>query len=744
MRTHHPTISSQVTTHTHTLKSPNKKMLTPFSNLKSEPFKGVSVCACLKTINMMYRFITVSFALLLTMVGTAQFDSTQVKDSPEPSISYKAAKFKPRLGLGMGTLTYFGELGKDNRGYNPATTNMAYKISLSSDITSYFGAEVYSLFGQITINDYNSENRMNFKSEIRSGGVAIKYNFGNFINPEVRIKPVISVGFESVEFLSKVDLMDREGNYYHYWSDGTIRDIAEDQENAGNANFISQDYIYETDLRDMDLDGLGNYNDRAWSIPIGLSAQWQLTDRFRVQIGTQLHLTSSDLIDNVSSRGKGARQGDDLNDRLLFSSVAASYDLNITARNKISGQTLPMEDENGEMMMVMIDEDGDFDGVNDFVDKCLGTPEGIEVDKNGCAIDTDKDGVPDHEDEENWTVSGAPVNTEGITITDEEFLEEYLIWIDSIPFPKQEMIEDYAKLESDMFHWTNTYSVKVSPDQAGMTQSEINLLLSYKDIKSMNENGEEVYLVGQYNDLPDAVARKINLQENGIHGGVTKEEDGELIDYSAEAADIEAAIDEYSALPSNDGSIFRVQLGAYRYQLSENIFAGIEGIIALRGEDGLTRYMSQGYDNALDAAARKIDLLRQGFEGAFVTAYSDGDRITLAEAGMGVLDEKTDITHDVENKSIDPELITYRIQLGAFLSDIPTETLDHYLAIGNVKPIKSEDGMIKYLTGQKNNYSDAKQYLDLVRAQGIPNAFVVGEFNGAIIPAEEARMIKEE
>ena len=673
------------------------------------------------------------------MVGTTQFNSTQVIDSPEPSISYKSAKFKPRLGLGMGTLTYFGELSKSNRGYNPATANMAYKISLSSDVTSYLGAEVYSMFGQITINNYNSENRMNFKSEIRSGGVALKYNFSNFINPDVRIKPVISVGFESIEFLSKGDLTDREGNSYNYWSDGTIRDLPENHENAQNANFMSQDYIYETDLRDLDSEGLGNYDDRAWSVPIGIAAQWQLTDRFRVQIGTQIHLTSTDLIDNVSSAGEGAKTVNNLNDRLLYSHVAASYDLNITPKNRTSPQPLPIEYENREMMMVMINEDGDFDGVNDFIDKCLGTPEGVEVDKYGCAIDSDKDGVPDFIDEENWTAKGMAVNAEGITITDEEFLEEYLIWIDSIPFTKQIMVEDYAKLESEKSHWKNSYSVKVSPVNSGMTQSEINLLLSYKDITTFNDNGEEVYLVGKYEDLPNAVARKIQLQENGISGGVTKDEQGELVDLTIEAAEIETI----TSLSDEHESLFRVQIGAFRHELSENIFAGLNDVIALRGDDGLTRYMSEGYDNASEAATRKIELLMQGFDGAFVTAYRRGTRITLADAGMGVFDESKDITHDLENNSIDPELITFRIQLGAFLNDIPTETLDQYLNIGNVKPTKTEDGMVKYLTGQMDNYSNANQYLEVVRDMGIPNAFIVGEFKGAIIPAQEARMIKD-
>ena len=40
--------------------------------------------------------------------------------------------------------------------------------------------------------------------------------------------------------------------------------------------------------------------------------------------------------------------------------------------------------------------DTDKDGVSDLYDKCNDTPEGIEVDKNGCPKDSDGDGVPEY------------------------------------------------------------------------------------------------------------------------------------------------------------------------------------------------------------------------------------------------------------------------------------------------------------------------------------------------------------
>lgn len=51
--------------------------------------------------------------------------------------------------------------------------------------------------------------------------------------------------------------------------------------------------------------------------------------------------------------------------------------------------------------------DGDGDGVEDSEDACLNTPPGVTVDRNGCPIDSDHDGVPDGLDDCPGTLSSA-------------------------------------------------------------------------------------------------------------------------------------------------------------------------------------------------------------------------------------------------------------------------------------------------------------------------------------------------
>ena len=58
------------------------------------------------------------------------------------------------------------------------------------------------------------------------------------------MEPYIHVGLESIEFLSKTDLQDANGNTYHYWSDGSIKDLAENDPNADNAIDLVRDYTY--------------------------------------------------------------------------------------------------------------------------------------------------------------------------------------------------------------------------------------------------------------------------------------------------------------------------------------------------------------------------------------------------------------------------------------------------------------------------------------------------------------------
>ena len=118
---------------------------------------------------------------------------------------------------------------------------------------------LFALHGRLSTNERSITRNLNFESRITTGGLQFSYNFHHLMKPGRTVEPWVSIGFESLEFLSKTDLMDAKGRSYNYWSDGTIRDIAEDATNAENAVEIQRDYTYESDIREVNADGFGKY-----------------------------------------------------------------------------------------------------------------------------------------------------------------------------------------------------------------------------------------------------------------------------------------------------------------------------------------------------------------------------------------------------------------------------------------------------------------------------------------------------
>jgi len=269
------------------------------------------------------RFII--FLLLLFPFAAMPQDSLKV--TPKSKLPEKKdATHKPKIGLGAGIFTYFGEV-RDNNFSHIFTSSMGYELNVSRNITNSFILDLRVIYGNISINERGTSNNYNFKSEIWNGSANIIYNFaGLYKRPRV-IQPFIGAGVAYLSFSSKTDLYNKTGIQYHYWADGTIRDIDQNALNAENAVILQRDYEYETDLREQNLDGLGKYKQYAFSVPILAGINFKVSDRVGMKLSTTYFLNFTDLIDNISDAGEGDRKGNATNDNFLFSSISFSYAL---------------------------------------------------------------------------------------------------------------------------------------------------------------------------------------------------------------------------------------------------------------------------------------------------------------------------------------------------------------------------------------------------------------------------------
>ena len=808
---------------------------------------------------------------------------------------------KPTFGVGTGMISFYGDVSNKNLN-SPLVNRFAYNLFISNPINSYLDLNFYVLFGKMSASERSELRNTNFQSDIKSAGFFISYNFSNFLNKKNAIEPYISLGIENFEFLSKSDMYDSQGNFYNYWSDGSIRDIAQNSPNANNSTIIRRDYTYETDIREANQDGFGKYKEASFAIPLGIGAKMKLSDRVTFKIGPTIHLTFTDLIDGVSNESINERKGNKKNDNFLMTSFSLSYDLNL--KNKLPNEFQDNIDDEYKNVdfLAIFNDDHDNDGVRDFIDKCPNTPANVEVDKFGCPIDDDQDGVPNHKDDELETRKEALVMTNGIELTDdliEQMYRAYLGYIEPLEHtvaikPKKEVIysveigvyED-GKISEDvmnqMLNLPNVESVSIkgkktayitgefkNPENAERTKNML-VELGLKDaqvveikktnngtkiielekpvkqtnqkkelkptLKPENKNEEyknyaseiltinsntvapapidekpenrvmlgaytkgippnlinkflkipeikpdkvndsiTVYALGKYNnDLERAIYKKTEMINSGIKDAVlVKYKDGKYIPVTQQEIDMISQKSAISKIPSKYASslnkpigssdldikqyedesftmfdpkntiVFRVQLGAYKKRLSQNIFKGISGVLELTTEQKLTKYLSGSFTSYYDAASHKVEMVMKGFEDAFIVAYKNGNRVSLNSVGAhNVTNENLN-----ENKAINAinkSLISYKIEIGTYKGDLPAEAIKKLgpLALELEKKVTME-GLKRYTIGDFKDYMSALIYKNQIsKKYGMPEIKITSFFKDEVIPLQEALDLTE-
>jgi len=676
--------------------------------------------------------IALAMAALVPGSVLAQTDSLA---SPIPSPSAAQSLFKPTIGLGAGMFAFYGDVGGDHRGFSPLVSRFGYELRASAPITTWLEADLYALHGRVGVNERDFERNMNFESRITIGGLQLRYNFLPLVRKERVVEPFINFGFESVEFLTKTDLYDAQGRRYHYWSDGTIRDLAEDAPNAAQAVEIQRDYRYESDVRELDADGFGKYKEQTFAIPVGVGARMDIGHGVDLRVGATMHFTLTDYIDGVTDRSIGNRQGKAGNDRFLYSSVSLGYTIPMARKAKKTRFSTPLSSE--ELDAIVLNEDEDGDGVRDFLDECPGTPTGVKVDAKGCPLDGDGDGVPDDRDDELNTTAGALVDGRGVTLTDERILKSWLAWKDSGNVNiVASRVESFGPMRPAKAPTKRVYVVKVGTHTEGISEEMIQKILSIPDVRTIEKGDTTYYVVGNYDAIPEALRRELELKGMGIQSVVMAEEDGKLIDVSKESAADRAKIVGMGAGDESRDVIIRVQLGAFRNKLSKNIFSGIKDLVVIQGDDGLTRYYTGSFKEVNPAANHRVQMLVKGFEGAFLVAFREGKRISMKEAGARVTGSE-DLRTRPTPGSVARDKVRYRVQVATFAGNVPMEMMDKLLGLGDLEPITSEQ-TTRYFYGTFVDRSEAEDALIAVKAKGFSDAFIVGAVNGNIVPAEDA------
>ena len=216
------------------------------------------------------------------------------------------------------------------------------------------------------------------------------------------------------------------------------------------------------------------------------------------------------------------------------------------------------------------------------------------------------------------------------------------------------------------------------------------------------------------------------------------------------------------------GLIFKVQVGAFRNPIPQDLFQGFAPISAEKMRDDITRYRVGYFKTFLDAnqAKNQVRALSNSYRDAFVVAINNGVRIKLSEArniqqsdpsliissslasnsNLPKDNNLSDLRNQIANDSTLATAVTidqvkgviYSVQIGAFSKPLTKENTF------NISPlfVSKVNNLYKYSTGKFKSIDFALiKKADLTNDSILPDAFIIAYNNGVKISLDQARSI---
>jgi len=222
-----------------------------------------------------------------------------------------------------------------------------------------------------------------------------------------------------------------------------------------------------------------------------------------------------------------------------------------------------------------------------------------------------------------------------------------------------------------------------------------------------------------------------------------------------------------------EGLIFKVQIGAFRNPIPQDLFTGMSPITGETTPQGFTRYTAGLFTTFTTADKVKQEIRDLGYKDAFVVAFLNGKRIPMVEAmamtggTMPTNNQVTTNTSAIENttKVVDNTVVTTNANTPVNNSNAQTNTpantqniatvggLFYTVQIGvysqvvsssklyNIQPLYTEtapNGNFRYNTGIYNTVARAVEAKNMIVDVGIKDAFVTAYLNGKRISLPEA------
>ena len=191
-------------------------------------------------------------------------------------------------------------------------------------------------------------------------------------------------------------------------------------------------------------------------------------------------------------------------------------------------------------------------------------------------------------------------------------------------------------------------------------------------------------------------------------------------------------ITEINETSSVSGLAYYVQLGNFSTQKTKADFKNIQALY-LDHSGTIFKYLTGIYSSYSEAKKEVEKLTANGYKEAFVTAYNNGSKISLSDAGKLVNNEDNIV------RTGKPE-IYFSVQIGVYSRKLTNVELNKLNPVPEKYKIISKDkgnGLYLYYIGEYMTYKEASDVKNDIKSKG-QDGFVIAFKNGEKISAKQA------
>ena len=629
--------------------------------------------------------------------------------------------FQPRFILGS---SYYNSLG-DIKGPNAGNLlgNIGFKSGVSFNLNE--NVDLSLLFKRYKLAEESDSDK--FSSEIRSFGLHFDYTLNKLFKNN-RLSPLVGLGINNINF--------KTINYFS---------------SLGNEKKVYDD-------------------ESSFNIPANIGLSLNVSERIKLNLSYNYILNFSDI---------DKYQENDASDNISMVDFTICYDFFTKIPREKPIDDSFYSDVNFEKFDI---EDTDGDMVSDNDDHCPETPQGVKVDEKGCPIDTDNDGIADYLDKQINSRYGALVDEDGIELTEDKYestygyvaatrkyahiyneseikKEDYLNINDFLIAKANEFNNSYNQsVQANELVSALIYRVEIGRYSGDIPEEDEIKMLMLNDLESTTKGDYVVYMVGKYNSKDDALKREYELDSQGFldcyilvdnNGKIekytppapVKPEQEEIVQASDDLLSKEK-IDTNPVLKINE-PVYRVQIGAFKEALPEQVFDGVNNVISMKDKDGFIKYMTGSFTNKKDGVDYMFQMRARGFEDAFLVAYKNGKRTIEFFVPKTNVDLKTKENNKKESKNTTEKeqktsMIEFTVQILVTDQALNADQLKSLEKLKDVEKTQVGTNMFAYYAGSFNKIQNANKRLNEAKNLGFENAFIFASENGVRITIEEA------